>query len=103
MSRPQVSHDESYQHPLMSADRLTQPATGRPASRHDCRNQSLATRIADTTHVLALTVRRQDLLEVTKPKVDSSYVLARRVRDVGRNKTTRIGQKQLSVPAAQNV
>ena len=64
----------------------------RPIGRHNCLHRSLATRIPVTTLALALTDSRQELLDVTKAEVDSSYVLTPRIRAVGRQQTNPIGQ-----------
>ena len=68
-------------------DRLQRPPRSRPTSRHDCPSRSLATRIAATTHAIVLIDRCQELLEVANAEVDFNYVLAPRIREVGRQQT----------------
>ena len=60
------------------------------------RSRSHATRIAATTHAVALIDRRQELLEVVRAEVDFDYVLVPRIREVGRQQTNRIGPINLS-------
>jgi len=79
-----------------NVDHLQRPIQMRPCSRHDYPSRSRFIHIAATTRAVALIDRRQKLLEVNSVQVDSSNVLAPRIREVGRQQANPIGRINLS-------